>query len=232
MPRPTKLHDPITITLGDTSIETHIDDAIVLALAQGVPFRAAAEAVNLDEGTLHRWRQRGNDYQAHLDQGGRKRPTDEPYRDFRDRVAQARAQGESRLARSIMLAASPRPVQRRETGWREVVVNRIDEAGRPYQEVVRVEINKTITTEEFDWRAAVTAGKMQYGWREPVVPLELTGQDGGPVEVRGIPQQSVSDEAAAKFREILVRSKLATAEELGMEEPSSTTAPETLDPDA
>lgn len=207
------IDDPVTVN----GRQTTRAEAILTALREGNSTRQAHDHIGVPGATYHRWLQLGADYQAHLDAGGRPRPTQERYREFSEQVKQARAEGEGTFTRALLLAALPRPVERRETGWREVVVNRLSEAGEPFQEVVRVQINKVVTVEEFDWRAAQAALKMQYGWKEPVA-VEHSGPEGEPIEVRGIPHQQVGPEAEEAFKRILVRAHLATAEDMGLDE--------------
>lgn len=73
-------------------------DALTEILGTGTTLTTAAQAIGIGISTLHFWIARGQS----------EAPEDEPYRVFREAVAQARARGSAEMARNIFDAGKPK----------------------------------------------------------------------------------------------------------------------------
>lgn len=150
-------------------------DALTDMLNAGTTLTTAATALGIGISTLHHW----------IAQGQSDADEDEPYRVFREAVAQARARGNAAMARNIFDAGMPkfhhRPVMNPVTGNQ---ATRPD--GEPLFEV----------TESQDWRAhswtLERAYSHEWGRRQT---LEITGDP----ELAGLPDRGGASELANRI---------------------------------
>lgn len=167
--RPRDLDKTITVRSPDGTERTaQRDDIIIDALRQGASMANAARLAGIAPTTLNEWVARGEGRDTDRSQ-------DDQFARFAERVTLARAEGERTFTRSLLLAAVPRQVATTKTGYREALTKD--------GEVVRLQINETTTREEFSVEAVKFALTHQYGWKA-VSGLEVSGPDGGPVNLR------------------------------------------------
>lgn len=88
-----------------SKLTPEIQQRIVSLIKAGNYAETAARASGIGPSTYYRWMDRGRDEQARLDQGGRPRKTEAPYREFWEAVTRADAEAEAIAAGLVMTAA-------------------------------------------------------------------------------------------------------------------------------
>jgi hypothetical protein len=143
---------------------------ILTAIETGVPITAAAQAAGIHYATLANWQNRGQNAADIAHNGGTIPQEEACYLDFFERVARARARGlEARLSRVVSIAEGGFVTKRTERTFQSKSgpVVEVEEAFSPP-----------------DWRALAwvleRSHREFFGKSERV---ELSGVDGGPVEV-------------------------------------------------
>lgn len=152
-------------------------DAIVHAVLEGNHLTAAAAAAGVSRATLYRWIDLANDVEEAIEAG---KPYDDgalPYLDFRDRLADARAQAEMRAVKVIHRAMqggyvkSEKPLQ--------------DAEGHVMYNANNGDLIVERTYAEPDGRLALSylARSRPDQWGQSATNrVELTGSGGGPVQ--------------------------------------------------
>lgn len=167
-----------------SKIDPNRADRIVALLRTGCTIANAAQAGGIDEGTFYRWMNRGAEHRAPA-----------AFRDFREQVLRARAEAEASAVAEVRKGARGGDVLERRTithrDGRVETVERLQPA---------------------DWRASAwfleRSRAKDWGRRTLV---ELTGQDGGPVEVVTSARDALNDALT------LIADRIAAAQQVAVD---------------
>lgn len=88
-----------------TKLTERTADAIIHAVLEGNHLTTAAHMAGINTATLHRWIERGDNVDEAIETGKTYAEDDLRFRDFRDRLADARAQAEARMVAVVQKAA-------------------------------------------------------------------------------------------------------------------------------
>lgn len=197
MARPSKIHD------------VEVVDQIERAVRAGASLRDAAGSAGINPGTLTRWLSRGrthlNAVEAARDRGEQYEvpADDEPFRAFCARME--RAEHEAKVEALAVIRRAIVGWEESDTRIVEKAAALLDAEGQPVLDdngdVRMVVVSRTTTTttgRKFAWAAAMTWLERRYPAEfARLVRTELTGADGGPVEVLSM------DEERAKALDVL-----------------------------
>lgn len=160
-----------------TRLTTVTADAIVHTVLDGNHITTACAAANVGQSTLYRWLERADEVQQAIDDGEPYDPDDLRYVEFRDRLADARACAEMRAVQVIERSMHGGYVIEEEPV--------LDLDGQP----VRNDDGEILWKRKYaqpDGRLALQylARSRPDSWgQNPTNRIELTGADGGPVQV-------------------------------------------------
>lgn len=153
-----------------------VEEQLVKATASGVPVEIAAEAAGIAKSTFMAWLQRGRDEEerlaaAELDGFDPEHSeVNEPYLRLWQRVVKARATAATRAV---------------------LVIQKVAAGGSITEETEETlpdgTVRKTVKRQPPDWRAAAWHLERQHArqFGKEAMQVELSGPDGGPVEVGG-----------------------------------------------
>lgn len=141
-----------------TKLTAEVRDKIIAAVRAGNYFATAADIAGIDRATLYRWQQAGSDADA-----------DTELRDFCNALTRARAEAEARMVGCVLKDAMGGQVIKRTT--------------RRYRNGV-TEVEETLTPPNGRVALDYLARSFRDTWSpKAAASLELTGADGGPVQV-------------------------------------------------
>ena len=151
--------------------DKHRVDELLKAVAVGVPLSAALDHARIPNGAHYRAMEAGEAAQAKLDDGGRLTDREAEYREYRDLVLRARARVAVEHAQLVRTAAR---------------------GGALIEETTyRNDDGKLVTERKYappQWQAAKFMLQARFREDFQTVPaktsVELTGADGGPIEVQ------------------------------------------------
>lgn len=163
---------PRAATGRPTALSPENRKRILDAVEMGAPYRLAAAAAGIHPGTMSNWIARGERAQDALDLGNDISDVEEWFRTFREEVEYARGRGGLRVLLNIQRVAQGGELKKRTT-----------------KQVRGPEGWETHVEEEFttpDWRAGAWVADRTFRdlvGKDPATEVEVSGPDGGPVQV-------------------------------------------------
>ncbi|MFC6883442.1 hypothetical protein [Actinomadura yumaensis] len=155
-------------------LDDEVREQLLEAISHGATIESAVAAAGIGVTTFYRWMERGEQALQSLQDGEEPKPSEEPFREFREAVTRAHARGEvfnADLLRKIAVGGfvvKTRTKRYRDPASGQVVEEREDDIAPP------------------DLRAVTFYLERRHGgsWGKASA-LEVSGPGGGPVEVAG-----------------------------------------------
>lgn len=162
-----------------------VEKRLVDATELGVPVAIAAQAAGVSPRAFQVWCARGRDEEEHRDNGGEPRESEELYFELWQKITQARARAASRSVLQIQKVAQG-----------GIVIEETTE--RDPDGTERTIVKRSAP----DWRAAawyLERQHRQHFGKEPT-QVELTGADGGPVQLSGAQVEDLAGRLTANIK--------------------------------